>query len=76
MTATGPEGTTWSCARGGAAGGRGQGLHHSEVGQWNRVPSSGHGTKLLELRRRLEVLSDIGFEFWVVLHGAKGWTHW
>ena len=32
MTATGPEGTAWSCVRGGAAGGEGQGLLQRAVG--------------------------------------------
>ena len=32
MTATGPEGTAWSCVRGGAAGGEEKGLHQRVVG--------------------------------------------
>ena len=32
VTATGPEGTAWSCVRGGAAGGEGKGLHQRVVG--------------------------------------------
>jgi len=38
VTATGPEGTAWSCARGGAAGGWGQGLFERLVEHWNRLP--------------------------------------
>ena len=32
MTATGPERMAWSCVRGGATGGWGQGLHQRAVG--------------------------------------------
>ena len=43
MTATGPEGTAWSCVRGGAAGGVGQGLHQRVVGMERAAQGSGHG---------------------------------
>jgi len=32
VTVTGPEGTAWSCVRGGAAEGEGKGLHQRAVG--------------------------------------------
>ena len=37
MTAAGPEGMAWSCARGGAAGGKGKGLHQRAVGMGPRT---------------------------------------
>ena len=43
MTAAGPEGMAWSCARGGAAGGEGEGLHQREVGMERAVQGGGHG---------------------------------
>ena len=42
MTATGPEGTAWSCVRGGAAGGQGKGLHQRVVGMERDAQGSGH----------------------------------
>ena len=65
---TGPEGTAWSCVRGGAAGGEGKDLHQRAVGMEQPAQGSGHGSELLELREHW----DIGFEFWV-LCGASGW---
>jgi len=32
VTVTGPEGTAWSCVRGGAGSGEGKGLHQRAVG--------------------------------------------
>ena len=43
MTATGPEGTAWSCDWGGAAGGWGQGPHQRAVGMERAAQGSGHG---------------------------------
>ena len=48
-TATGPEGTAWSCARGGAAGGQGKGLRQRAAGMERAVQGSGHSPELLEL---------------------------
>ena len=54
MTATGPEGTAWSCVRGGAAGGVGQGLHQRVVGMERAAQGSGHSPELLELKECLD----------------------
>ena len=53
MTVTGPEGTAWSCVRGGAAGGEGKGLHQRAVGMEQPAQGSEHGPELLELREHL-----------------------
>jgi len=45
VTATGPEGTAWSCVRGGAAGGEGQRLHQRAVGMERAAQGSGHSPK-------------------------------
>ena len=37
VTATGPEGTAWSCVRGGAAGDQEKFIHQSVVGPWNKL---------------------------------------
>ena len=50
MTATGPEGTAWSCVRGRAAGGEGKGLHQRAVRMEQPAQGSGHGLKLPEFR--------------------------
>jgi len=52
VTATGPEGTAWSCVGGGAAGGEGKGLHLRAVGMEQPAQGSGHGPKLPELRKQ------------------------
>lgn len=58
--AVGPEGAAWSCVRG---------ERLLSLGT-----SSGHGTKLPELKKRWwAMLSDIGFDY-VVLPGARSWT--
>ena len=54
MTATGPEGTAWSCVRGGAAGGEGKGLHQRVVGMERAAQGSGHSPELLELKECLD----------------------
>ena len=53
MTATGPEGTAWSCVRGGAAGGEGQVLHQRAVGMERAAQGSGCSTELLEFEKHL-----------------------
>ena len=45
VTATGSGGRAWSCVRGGAAGGLGQGLHRRAVGMERAAQGSGHGPK-------------------------------
>ena len=54
MTATGPEGTAWSCVRGGAAGGEGQGLHQRAVGMERAAQGSGHSPELPEFKESLD----------------------
>jgi len=76
VTATGPEGTAWSCVRGGAAGGEGQGLHQRVVGLERAAQGSGHGPKCRGSRSVRTMLSDTGFGFWQVLCGDRGWTWW
>lgn len=36
--------------------------------------SSGHGTELLEFKKIWTTLSEVRFDFWVVLCGAKSWN--
>lgn len=36
------------------------------VEHWSRFPD-GHSTKVLEFKKHLDVLFDVGFEFWAVL---------
>ena len=74
MTATGPEGTAWSCVRGGAAGDEGKGLHQRVVGMEQPAQGSGHGPKCRISRGAGTPLSDMGSYFGVVLCGARGWT--
>jgi len=62
VTATGPEGTAWSCVRGGAAGGQGKGLHQRALGMEH------------DAQGVWATLSDKGFEFRVVLCGTRSWT--
>ena len=59
MIAIGPEGSAWSCVRGGAAGGEGQSLHQRVVGMeraaqgpllWAKL----HGPRLLEFKELLD----------------------
>ena len=65
MTVTGPEGTAWSCVRGGAAGGEGQGLHQRAVGMEGAAQGSGHGPKGRISRSFWTALSGSGCRFWV-----------
>ena len=74
VTEPGPEGTAWSCVRGGAAGGQGRVLHQRAVGMEQAAQSSGHGTELLEFKKIWTTLSEVRFDFWVVLCGAKSWN--
>jgi len=68
VTATGPEGTAWSCVRGGAAGGEGKGLHQREVGMQQPAQGSAHGPKLLEFRERLD--SSLTHRDWMLGGGV------
>ena len=76
MAATGPEGTAWSCVRGGAAGGEGKGLHQRAMGMDQPAQGSGHSPSPAEVQGVFgqHFHSDMGFGFWVVLHGARSWT--
>jgi len=71
-TATGPEGTAWSCVRAGAAGGQGKGLHQRAVGMEWAAQGSGHSPELLELKERLD--SVLKHRVWLVLCRARSWT--
>jgi len=63
VTATGPEGTAWSCVRGGAAGGEGKGLRQRVVDMEQPAQGSGHGPEQLELREGLENALKYGLNF-------------
>ena len=63
MTATGPEGTAWSCVRGGAAGGEGKALHQRAVGMEQPAQGSGHSLECRSSGSSGIPLSDIGFGF-------------
>ena len=73
MTATGPEGTAWSCVRGGAGGGEGQVVHQRAVGTERAAQGSGHGPSA-GVQGAFGQRSDTGFEFGVVLCGAGSWA--
>ena len=62
MTATGPEGTAWSCVRGGAAGGQGVVLHQRAVGTEQPAQGSGHSPEYQSSRSVWTLLSDTGFD--------------
>ena len=49
-----PKGTAWSCVRGGAAGGQGQGLHQRVVGMERAAQGCGHGPRLLKFEKHLD----------------------
>jgi len=74
MTATRPEGMAWSCVRGGAAGGVGQGLLQRAVGMEQNAQGYGHSPEYWSSMSVWAVFSDIGSDFWVVLCGARSWT--
>ena len=65
MTATGPEGTAWSCVRGGTGGGEGQVVHQRAVGTERAAQGSGHGPSCQSSGSVWTMLSDIGFAFGV-----------
>jgi len=73
VTATGPEGTAWSCDRGGAAGGEGKGLHQRAGDMERAAQGCGHGPQCRSSWSIWILLSDIGFGFWVMLHRARSW---
>ena len=70
MTATGPEGTAWSCVRGGAAGGQGNGLRQRAVSMERAAQSSGHSPEMPELRGHL----DTALRHRVCISGGAGWS--
>ena len=53
VTTTGPEGTAWSCLRGGAPGGQGKGLHQRVVDMEQAAQGTGHDTQLQEFKEHL-----------------------
>jgi len=72
VAATGPEGTARSCMRGGSAWESGKGSSPEGVQAWNRLPRAvGMALSWQSSRSIWTALSDIGFEFWVVLCGAS-----
>ena len=62
VTVIGPEETTWSCVRGGAAGGQGKGLHQRAVGMEQAAQGSGHSPKC-QSSGSIWDLSEIRFDF-------------
>ena len=66
MTATGPEGTAWSCVRGGAAGGWGKGT----VGMERAAQDSGHSRELREFKERLD--TTLRHRVWIL--GGPVWS--
>jgi len=63
VTATGPEGTAWSCVRGGQLGFRKRVLHQRAVGMERAAQGSGHGPKCWSSRSVWTMLSGIGSDF-------------
>ena len=73
MAVTGPEGMAWSCVRGGAAGGWGQGLHRRAVGMERAAQGCGHGPECRSSRSVWTALSDIGFDLgWCCVEPGVG----
>ena len=74
VTARGPEGTAWSCVRGGATGGEGK-VCTRGWWAWNGLPRAmGTALSCWSSRSVWTALSDIGFGFGMVLYGARSWT--
>ena len=81
VTATGPEGTAWSCAGGGGRGGRGKGgwglgkvSAPEGGGAWN-CPGQWAWLQNCQSSRSIwKTLSDKGFDFCLVLRGFRSWT--
>ena len=70
MTAAGPKGMAWSCAREEAAGGQGQVIHQRAVGVEQAVQGSGHSPKLPEFEEHL----DSTLRHWVRTLGGPEWS--
>jgi len=66
VTATGPEGTAWSCQERCSWG----------LGKGYAPDGGGHGMGCQSSRRVWATLSDRGVSFWVVLCEATSWTPW
>ena len=64
VTATGPEGTAWSCVRGGAAGRQETVLPQRAVGMEQAARGSGHSSKLLEYKKHLVSTLRRRVRFW------------
>jgi len=54
----------------------GNGLHQRMVGTEQAAQGSGHSPKCQSSRSVWAVFSDIKFEVWVVLWGARNWIRW
>ena len=70
MTAAGPKGMAWSCAREEAAGGQGQVIHQRAVGVEQAVQGGGHSPKLPEFEEHL----DSTLRHWVRTLGGPEWS--
>jgi len=77
VTAAGPEGTAWSCFRGGSDWVLGKGFHQRVAGPWHRcLRALGTAPGWWSSRSIWITLSGIWSEFWVILRGACSWTWW
>ena len=75
VAGTGPEGTAWGCVRGGLCWGLGKGSSPKDVQALEQTAQGcGQGLKRWSPRSIWTTFSDTGFEFCVVLRGARGWT--
>ena len=71
-TATGPEGTAWSCVRGGIRGGRDR-ICTREWWAWNRLPGAAGTAPSAGVQGVFgHHYHRIGF--WMILHGTRSWT--
>jgi len=76
VAGTGPEGTAWSCVRGGSGWGLGSGSSPESVQSLEQAAQdSGHSPELPEFRECLE--NALRYRGWSsVLCGAKSWSWW
>ena len=75
VTATGPKGAACSCARGGL--GVRERLCPRGRWAWNILPrAAGMALSCQRSQNIWTTLSDVGFGFWMDLHGARSWTWW
>ena len=73
VTATGPEGTAWSCIRGASGEHEEKALHHRVVGMEHAPQVSGHGPELLELREGIgSILRQRDWVWWSYVEQGSG----